>query len=103
MGKAKRPGGEPGLSWKLVSLRIDDVPDHPAWMWGSGRRAREVMPEAIRALVVDRGCALHIGRECSHAAGTDASGQRFSAGGMSGTTVILIRRRLPGSTGSRDR
>jgi len=54
----------------------DDAPDHPAGVWGSGRRAREVMPEAIRALDIDRGCAVFIGGECSHARPGRASGGR---------------------------
>ncbi|GAA4805417.1 hypothetical protein GCM10023307_35100 [Lysobacter hankyongensis] len=69
--KARR---EPGLILESLSLRNDDGPDHPAGVWGSGRRAREVMPEAIRALDIDRGCGVVMRSACSHADPAGASG-----------------------------
>jgi hypothetical protein len=68
--KARRGAGPD--RWILVCrCGNDEAPDHPAGVWGSGRRAREVMPEAIRALVVESGWApkkglAFIGRACSH-------------------------------------
>ena len=72
--------------------RMTTVPDHPAGVWGSGRRAREVMPEAIRALVIARGCAFCIGVECSHAPGPAASAAAFFGGvsALAGSVEIPV-------------
>ncbi|CDF61880.1 hypothetical protein XFF4834R_chr23580 [Xanthomonas citri pv. fuscans] len=41
-----QPGG-----W-VFDVGTANAPAYPAKMWDSGRRAREVMPEAIRAALV---------------------------------------------------
>ena len=76
-------------------------------MWGSGRRAREVMPEAIRAEDIDRGAVAGI-RKWLHATDAGASaGCPFRAtaqsAGSTGSTDTFTRRRLPGSKGRRER
>jgi hypothetical protein len=56
---------------KKPSLRLGfqngqhDAPGYPAKMWGSGRRARDVMPEAIRAALVPSWASLICIRQLS--------------------------------------
>src|SRR5690606_18843096 len=98
------PGGEAGEKRKSPArgwaFRTDERlrPAYPAAMWASGRRAREVMPAAMRAEV--RTAAARSGdmggQYAGRARGRQAPGQS-AAPSRSGVTGTRTRRRLPGS------
>jgi hypothetical protein len=99
----EKPGARPGFWVDATSKCTRD--GYPAGMQGSGRRAREVMPAAMRALVrtsaeatkkfMDRTLAR------MHFATQHVSKRRLD-GYSEGVTLTFTRNRSPGSKARRE-
>jgi hypothetical protein len=99
----KKPGARPGLGVDATMKCPRD--SYPAGMQGSGRRAREVMPAAMRALVrtsaMETKKFMVITLTRTHFAAQHVSKRRLD-GYSDGVTLTFTRSLSPGSKARRE-